>query len=142
MEIRSQKLKAGREIIVGPEYRKMLKTNLFNVYLGIYSGSEKLMETLFAGCIPIYVGPNPEKFGIPKELVMRAQPSLHSIQEALLEVNRWDMSEFHTKLRAFLGSCDVRNQWEHTRVYERLLQKNPEIQLAILSSTICKDQCT
>ena len=85
--------------------------------------SEKLMESLFAGCIPIYVGPDPEEFGIPRELVIRAQPTLHSIQEALLEANRWDKNEFQTKLRAFLGSSDARDQWDHTRVYERLLEK-------------------
>lgn len=85
--------------------------------------SEKLMESLFAGCIPIYVGPDPEEFGIPRELVIRAQPSLHSIQEALREANRWDMNEFQTKLRAFLGSSDVRDQWDHTRIYEWLLEK-------------------
>ena len=85
--------------------------------------SEKLMEALFAGCIPVYVGPNPEEFGIPRELVIRAHPSLHSIQEALKEAEGWNMNEFHNKLRAFLGSSDVRDQWDHTRVYERLLQK-------------------
>ena len=84
--------------------------------------SEKLMEALFAGCIPIYVGPNPEKYGIPKELVILAQPSLRSIQEALLQAERWNMKEFHAKLGAFLSSSDVRDLWDHTRVYERLLE--------------------
>jgi hypothetical protein len=85
--------------------------------------SEKLMESLFAGCIPIYVGPDPEEFGIPKELVIRAQPSLHSIEEALKEADGWNKNEFHARLGAFLGSSDVRDIWDHTRVYERLLQK-------------------
>ena len=85
--------------------------------------SEKLMESLFAGCIPIYVGPDPEEFGIPKDLVVRALPSLHSIQEALLEVEGWNINEFHARLGEFLGSSDVRDLWDHTRVYERLLEK-------------------
>lgn len=85
--------------------------------------SEKLMEALFAGCVPIYVGPDPEKYDIPKELVIRAQPSLRSIQEALLQAQGWNMNEFHAKLGAFLGSSDVRDLWDHTRVYERLLEK-------------------
>ncbi len=85
--------------------------------------SEKLMESLFAGCIPIYVGPDPEEFGIPNELVIRAQPSLRSIQKALLEAEGWNMNEFHARLGAFLGSSDVRDLWNHTRVYERLLEK-------------------
>ena len=84
--------------------------------------SEKLMESLFAGCIPVYVGPEPEEFGIPKNLVIRALPSLHSIQEALLDAEGWNMNEFHARLGAFLGSSDVRDLWDHTRVYERLLE--------------------
>ncbi len=85
--------------------------------------SEKLMEALFAGCVPIYVGPDPEKYGIPKELVICAQPSLRSIQEALLQAQGWSMSEFHAKLDVFLSSSEVGDLWDHTRVYERLLEK-------------------
>jgi hypothetical protein len=85
--------------------------------------SEKLMEALFAGCVPIYVGPDPGKYGIPRELVIRAQPSLRSIQEALLQAEGWNMNEFHAKLGAFLSSSAVRDLWDHIRVYERLLEK-------------------
>ena len=85
--------------------------------------SEKLMESLFAGCIPVYVGPDPEEFGIPKDLVIRAQPSLHSIQEALFEAEGWNINEFHARLGAFLSSSEVRDLWDHLRVYERLLEK-------------------
>jgi hypothetical protein len=85
--------------------------------------SEKLMEALFAGCIPIYVGPDPEKYGIPKELVIRAQPSLRSIQEALLQAEGWNMNAFHSRLGAFLSSSEVRDLWDHSLVYERLLEK-------------------
>jgi hypothetical protein len=85
--------------------------------------SEKLIESLFAGCVPIYVGPDPEKYGIPKELVIRAQPSLRSIQEALLQAQGWNMNAFHAKLGAFLSSSEVRDLWDHTSVYERLLEK-------------------
>jgi hypothetical protein len=85
--------------------------------------SEKLMEALFAGCVPIYVGPDPEKYDIPKELVIRAQPSLRSIQEALLHAEGWNMKAFHAKLGAFLSSSEVRDLWDHKRVYERLLAR-------------------
>jgi hypothetical protein len=66
--------------------------------------SEKLMEALFAGCIPIYVGPDPGDFGIPRELVIRAQPNLHSIQEALKEAQGWNLSMFHNNLGTFFSS--------------------------------------
>ncbi len=84
--------------------------------------SEKLMESLFAGCIPIYVGPDPEEFGIPKDLVIRAQPSLRSIREALLQAEGWNMNAFHTRLGEFLSSSEVRDLWDHSLVYGRLLE--------------------
>lgn len=85
--------------------------------------SEKLMEALFAGCIPIYVGPDPKKYGIPKELVIRAQPSLSSIQEGLTDAQGWNIEDFHARLLGFLSSSAVRDLWDHTRVYERVLQE-------------------
>lgn len=85
--------------------------------------SEKLMEALFAGCIPIYVGPDPEKYGIPKNLVIRAQPTVLSIEEGLTEAKYRNIEEFHESLGEFLGSSEVRDLWDHTRVYERMLRE-------------------
>lgn len=85
--------------------------------------SEKLMEALFAGCIPIYVGPDPEKYGIPKKLVIHAQPTVHSIEKSLTEAKHRNIEEFHESLGEFLGSIEVRDLWDHTRVYERMLRE-------------------
>ncbi len=46
MDIRSQKLRSGREIVIGPEYNNVLKTNSFTVYLGIYNGAPFLASLL------------------------------------------------------------------------------------------------
>jgi hypothetical protein len=51
MDIRSKKLRSGREIVLGPEYVNALKTSSFTVYLGIYNGSpfiNSLLEQLQA----------------------------------------------------------------------------------------------
>lgn len=85
--------------------------------------SEKLMEALFAGCIPIYVGPNPEKYGIPTELFLKAQPNIQSIKAALRAAEGWNIKEFHTNLGVFLGSSEVKDLWDYRRVYERLLDE-------------------
>ncbi len=85
--------------------------------------SEKLMEALFAGCIPVYVGPDPDTFGIPKDLVICAQPTLRSIQEGLRKAKSVNLQEFHSRLLMFLSSIAVRDMWDHTRVYERMLRE-------------------
>jgi glycosyltransferase involved in cell wall biosynthesis len=46
MEIKSQKLRSGREIVLGPKYDNALKTSSFTVYLGIYNGSAYLGSLL------------------------------------------------------------------------------------------------
>ena len=85
--------------------------------------SEKLMESLFAGCIPIYVGPDPKLYGIPDDLVVRAQPNLKSIEVGLSLAQTWNFAEFHSRLETFLRFDKVKDLWDHTRVYERMLEE-------------------
>jgi glycosyltransferase involved in cell wall biosynthesis len=46
MQIRFQKLRSAREIIIGPGYRKAIGVNLSTVYLGIYNGSSYIDSLL------------------------------------------------------------------------------------------------
>jgi hypothetical protein len=87
--------------------------------------SEKLMEALFAGCIPIYVGPNPESYGIPKDLVVWAEPTIRSIQRCLEVAASWDIDQFHSRLNEYLNSSVARNSWDHEAVYCKILEKIP-----------------
>jgi hypothetical protein len=84
--------------------------------------SEKLMEALFAGCIPIYVGPNPEGYGIPKNLVIWTEPNMSAIKDSLEKASTWDLERFHSTLTTFLDSPEVRDLWDHERVYQRMLE--------------------
>ncbi len=85
--------------------------------------SEKLMEALFAGCIPVYVGPDPKSFGIPGDLVVWAEPTIRSIRASLDEVSGWDMEQFHLRLKRFLGSAETRELWDHQVVYGKMLEE-------------------
>ncbi len=85
--------------------------------------SEKLMEALFAGCIPIYVGPDPTNFGIPRDLVVCAEPNLRSIRASLDKASSWDIQEFQLRLRRFLSSDETREQWDHEDVYGKMLEE-------------------
>ena len=85
--------------------------------------SEKLMESLFAGCIPIYVGPDPTNFGIPRDLVVCAEPTLPSIRASLNRASEWDLEEFHLRLRSFLNSDETRGLWDHKTVYGKMLEE-------------------
>jgi hypothetical protein len=83
--------------------------------------SEKLMEALFAGCIPIYVGPDPHDYGIPKNLVIWTRPTVRAIETSLFEAASWNFDEFHSRLNTFLMTSTTRELWDHERVYQRIL---------------------
>ncbi len=85
--------------------------------------SEKLMEALFAGCLPIYVGPDPRDYGIPKELVVWVDPTIESIQEGLREASTLNFNHFSSGLSAFLGSNKVQELWGHSQVHTRILEE-------------------
>jgi hypothetical protein len=83
--------------------------------------SEKLMEALFAGCIPVYVGPNPEEFGVPKDLVIWTKPNTLAIKNSFAEAAGWNLEEFHARLAVFLSDRSTRELWDHDRVYQKML---------------------
>jgi hypothetical protein len=85
--------------------------------------SEKLMEALFAGCIPIYVGPDPMGFGIPRDLVVCAEPTLGSIRESFNQAASWDLAEFQSRLKRFLSFNETRTLWDHKVVYGKILEE-------------------
>ena len=85
--------------------------------------SEKLMEALFAGCIPVYVGPDPRSFRIPGDLVVCAEPTLRSIRSSLDQASGWDIEEFHLRLKRFLSSAETRELWDHKVVYGKMLEE-------------------
>jgi hypothetical protein len=57
--------------------------------------SEKLYDSLIAGCVPIYVGPEIDKDSLLREIVVTAEPNTASILDAIalarnLDFAKWD----------------------------------------------------
>ncbi len=84
--------------------------------------SEKLFDAFFAGCIPIYVGPNVADYGIPKNLVLQAEPNLKSIKKSLDRAKGMIFENFQQELRKFLDDEKTIEQWSHENVYEKMLE--------------------
>lgn len=66
--------------------------------------SEKLFDAWFAGCVPVYVGPNIETMGIPPGLVIQSNPDIAAIQEAINRAFLVDRTGFLDGLENFLSS--------------------------------------
>lgn len=84
--------------------------------------TEKLFDAWFAGCIPVYVGPDVGKFGLPKDLVISCEPTLVSIQNAIELASAMDLGEFQTKLSVFLGSKEAES-WMSDRAIKAALEE-------------------
>lgn len=70
--------------------------------------TEKLFDAWFAGCIPVYLGPPLEAFGIPDHLVVRIkEPTLRGVRGALDAALSMDRETFIHDLNEFLTSDDA-----------------------------------
>ncbi len=85
--------------------------------------SEKLMDALLAGCIPVYVGPETSRFEIPDELVYRAEPSLESINVNIELALAANLEDWRNKARVFLASEKTRIYWSESRIYEEIVRR-------------------
>lgn len=85
--------------------------------------SEKLMDALLAGCIPVYVGPEPSDFEIPGELVYRAEPSLESIQANIKVALAADFEDWRNKAALFLQKDATRIYWSERRIYQEISRR-------------------
>ncbi len=82
--------------------------------------SEKLFDAFFAGTIPIYVGPNPEAYGIPPELFVYCKPTLEDLQVAMIAVREIDYDNWLIAVDGFLSSHRTSDQWESQRVFAKV----------------------
>jgi|688.fasta_scaffold411399_2 hypothetical protein len=64
--------------------------------------TEKLFDAWFAGCIPIYVGPKLETFGLPENLVVCSEDKVSDINLAIEKALAMNHDEFLVELGDFL----------------------------------------
>ena len=83
--------------------------------------SEKLFDAFSAGCIPVYVGPKIEDYGIPKSLVIQAEPNVESIQRAISAAFEIDHSDFLVRVKLWLASTQTKEIHGGVAVMERVL---------------------
>ena len=85
--------------------------------------SEKFFDALFSGCIPVYVGPNLEAFGIPSNLYIQADANSSSLSLAMDRAFEINYSAWMIRCQSFLANSETKQFWEEGRVNQRLLDK-------------------
>lgn len=79
--------------------------------------SEKLIDSLLAGCIPIYCGPSVADFGIPSDLVVSCRPTFADVSSGLAIAESMDYSSWSLKNREYLLDPATKNFWSPERIY-------------------------
>lgn len=69
--------------------------------------SEKLLDAICAGCIPIYVGANPNDFDIPDNLVVRCPPQLEAVVAGIQRAGTIDYETWKIQAREWLSDPNV-----------------------------------
>lgn len=83
--------------------------------------SEKLFDALFAGCLPIYVGPPTRDYGIPEDLVVQAEASVAGVMIAYQKAKQVDYADFVKRLQAWLSNQETRDAHSGESVFMRSL---------------------
>ena len=82
--------------------------------------TEKLFDALVNGAVPIYIGPDLSKVGLPEDIALHCDGDPEQIVENLKKVSQ---SEIVTILKAgqeFLRSSLFKNTWTEDAVYKRI----------------------
>jgi hypothetical protein len=82
--------------------------------------SEKLFDSLSAGCIPVYVGPDLNQYEIPINLYIQAQPNRESILNSIETAKKVDYAIWFKELENWFKSDDCRDNWSHETYLGRL----------------------
>jgi hypothetical protein len=88
--------------------------------------SEKLMDSLLAGNLPVYVGAPASKFGIPSEFVFQAEPNIQSIREQMELAKKTQITVFRADLLDWLTEPSRLEYWRADFANKRLLDEITE----------------
>lgn len=65
--------------------------------------SEKLFDAFFSRTLPIYIGPDLEKYHIPRDLALQVKPKLCDIKDAIEQIKNTDYEKWNNNLTIWLN---------------------------------------
>ena len=88
--------------------------------------SEKLIDALINGSIPIYVGPPLEKVGLPSQIAIHSCGDPKEVLTIIETLGAIEVETILTAMREFLNSPTFFDFWTGKSVYKRLAQQIAE----------------
>lgn len=85
--------------------------------------TEKLFDSFFAGCLPIYVGPNVELFDVPADLVIQSKPTLTDIKYSIETARNIDFENWQSNLYSWLNDPHTVGTWSAANAYRKIVNQ-------------------
>ncbi len=105
------------KIAVNSRYKVSLVIENSSEYL-----SEKLLEAIISGSIPVYVGAEPGVFNIPPELYVRSEPDIDSIKLSIERALGMDHAVWSKLAQKWLLSDSTKREWSIEFFWQRLVE--------------------
>lgn len=83
--------------------------------------SEKLVDCILSGTIPVYVGPEVSAFGIPDDIVVQSEPNLDSVIKSMTLALELDPISFRKRALAWASLESSKNNWDSKKIGEELV---------------------
>ena len=119
--IQSMVRSAPNRLIIGPVEKKADAYRLSNVAIVIENSrdyvSEKLVDAVRHGRVPLYIGPPLSRFGIPKEVAIECSPSEEAVLESMRNLDQALMKEVQSAGRRWMVSDQAK---EHESEFVQL----------------------
>lgn len=112
-----------------PEYKGLANNKLdvysnYKVVVAIENSadytSEKLLDALFAGCIPVYVGPPVSSIGIPEGIVVESKATLDSLRNSISKALDIDYELWKKLTRSYLESEETVRYWSPEQIFRKI----------------------
>jgi hypothetical protein len=85
--------------------------------------TEKVFDALINGSIPIYVGPNLEDFGVPKNIALQLPGNSKAIESVVEKLEERDVRLLLSSIQDFVSSDYFRMSWRSDFVYKSVSDK-------------------
>ena len=112
--------------LLGPVPNKLETLSHYKVSVVVENSSEymseKLLEAMLAGTIPVYVGPDPIEYGVPSSLVITAGNTAGEVAEACRVALATDYESWAREAKDWLLNPRTREIWSSERLNEKVLE--------------------
>jgi len=85
--------------------------------------SEKLFDALISGTIPLYIGPELKKSGLPIDIAIQISGESSEIVKIINTLSEFDIRRILANGKAFLKSEQFLNYWTEESVYKLIAEE-------------------